>query len=71
MAVRNGDTQAELIETITHLAFSAGWPESVDAVMTAKEVFETSAQGLRQESALQGATFDPEHRPLRANEGQQ
>ncbi len=35
--------QEELIETITHLAFYAGWPNSVTAVATAKEVFENPA----------------------------
>ncbi len=36
----NGVTQEELIETITHLAFYAGWPNAVSAVGVAKEVFE-------------------------------
>jgi 4-carboxymuconolactone decarboxylase len=44
LALKNGVTQEELIEAITHLAFYAGWPNSVTAVMTAKEVFENSAQ---------------------------
>jgi 4-carboxymuconolactone decarboxylase len=35
----NGVTQEELIETITHLAFYAGWPSAVTAVGVAKEVF--------------------------------
>jgi len=35
----NGVTQGELIETITHLAFYAGWPSAVTAVGVAKEVF--------------------------------
>jgi 4-carboxymuconolactone decarboxylase len=39
-ARENGVTQDELIETITHLAFYAGWPSSVTAVSVAKEVFE-------------------------------
>jgi len=43
LAVKNGVTEAELIETITHLAFYAGWPNSVTAVMTAKEVFDHPA----------------------------
>ena len=34
----NGVTQEELIETITHLAFYAGWPSAVTAVSVAKEV---------------------------------
>jgi 4-carboxymuconolactone decarboxylase len=36
----NGVTQEELIETITHLAFYAGWPNAVTAIGVAKEVFQ-------------------------------
>lgn len=36
----NGLTQEELVETITHLAFYAGWPNALTAVSVAKEVFE-------------------------------
>ena len=36
----NGVTQAELVETITHLAFYAGWPNAVTAISVAKEVFQ-------------------------------
>ena len=36
----NGVTQDELIETITHLAFYAGWPNAITAITVAKEVFE-------------------------------
>lgn len=39
-ARQNGVTQEELIETITHLAFYAGWPSAVSAVAVAREVFE-------------------------------
>jgi 4-carboxymuconolactone decarboxylase len=39
-ARENGVTQEELIETITHLAFYCGWPNAVNAVNVAKEVFE-------------------------------
>src|SRR5579885_3410969 len=38
-ALENGVTREELIEVITHLAFYAGWPSAMTAVMTAKEVF--------------------------------
>jgi 4-carboxymuconolactone decarboxylase len=37
-AVRNGITKEELIEVITHLAFYAGWPSAMSAIMIAKEV---------------------------------
>lgn len=39
MARRNGVTQEELVETITHLAFYCGWPNAVNAIGVAKEVF--------------------------------
>jgi 4-carboxymuconolactone decarboxylase len=39
-ARENGVTQEQLIETITHLAFYAGWPNAVNAIAVAKEVFE-------------------------------
>lgn len=39
MARQNGLTQAELIETITHLAFYSGWPNAVTAIGVAREVF--------------------------------
>lgn len=39
-ARENGVTQTELVETITHLAFYAGWPSAMTAITVAKEVFE-------------------------------
>ena len=39
IARENGVTQEDLIETITHLAFYAGWPNAVTAISVAKEVF--------------------------------
>ena len=39
-ARENGLTQEELIETITHMAFYAGWPNAVSAIAVAREVFE-------------------------------
>lgn len=39
IARQNGVTQEELIETITHLAFYAGWPNAVTAIGVAREVF--------------------------------
>jgi len=38
-AVENGVTKEELVETITHLAFYAGWPCAMNAIQTAKEAF--------------------------------
>lgn len=37
-ALENGVKKEELIEAITHLAFYAGWPCAVSAIMIAKEV---------------------------------
>lgn len=39
-ARENGVTQEELTETITHLAFYCGWPNAVNAIGVAKEVFD-------------------------------
>ena len=38
-AVENGVNERELIEAITHLAFYAGWPNAMSAIMIAKELF--------------------------------
>src|SRR5499427_2845516 len=38
-AVENGVKKEELIEAVTHLAFYAGWPSAMSAVMIAKELF--------------------------------
>lgn len=40
LARQNGVTEEELVETITHLAFYAGWPNAVSAVAIAKDVFQ-------------------------------
>jgi len=39
LARKNGLTEDELIVTITHLAFYAGWPSAVTATLVAKDVF--------------------------------
>jgi 4-carboxymuconolactone decarboxylase len=41
LALQNGVTKAELIETITQMAFYAGWPNAVSAVSVANDVFKT------------------------------
>jgi 4-carboxymuconolactone decarboxylase len=38
-ARENGNTEAELIEALTHLAFYAGWPKTFAAMAVAKQVF--------------------------------
>lgn len=37
-AVENGVTADELIEVVTHLAFSVGWPKAMTAIGVAREV---------------------------------
>jgi 4-carboxymuconolactone decarboxylase len=41
-ALDNGVKKEELIEVITHLAFYSGWPNSMSAIMVAKELFSKS-----------------------------
>ena len=38
-AKQNGNTEAEIIEAVTHLAFYAGWPKAMAAMIVAKRVF--------------------------------
>jgi 4-carboxymuconolactone decarboxylase len=38
-ARQNGVTEDEIVESITHLAFYAGWPSAITAVTVAKDVF--------------------------------
>ena len=40
LARKNGVAKDEVVEAITQLAFYAGWPNAVDAVAVAKEVFQ-------------------------------
>jgi len=40
LARKNGVTKDEVVEVITQLAFYAGWPNAVNAVAIAKEVFQ-------------------------------
>jgi 4-carboxymuconolactone decarboxylase len=39
-ALENGVTKDEIVETITHLAFYAGWPPASTAIGIARKVFE-------------------------------
>jgi 4-carboxymuconolactone decarboxylase len=39
-ALENGVTKAELIETITHLAFYSGWPTAMTALPIARKAFD-------------------------------
>ena len=46
LARDNGLTKDELVETLTHLAFYAGWPNAVTAAGVAREVFAPSPDAL-------------------------
>jgi 4-carboxymuconolactone decarboxylase len=39
LAKENGNSEEELVEAITHLAFYAGWPKAMSAMAVAKQVF--------------------------------
>ena len=39
LARKNGLSEDELVETLTHLAFYAGWPNAINAANVAREVF--------------------------------
>jgi 4-carboxymuconolactone decarboxylase len=45
-ARRNGATESELIEAITHLAFYAGWPKAMSAMAVAKQVLASDPDGI-------------------------
>jgi 4-carboxymuconolactone decarboxylase len=40
-ARENGRSETELAEVITHLAFYAGWPRAISAMLVARDVFTT------------------------------
>ena len=42
LARRNGLTETEVTEAITHLAFYAGWPRAMSAMTVAKQAFSGS-----------------------------
>ncbi len=39
LGLANGLTQDEIVEAITHVAFYAGWPKAVSALVLAKQIF--------------------------------
>jgi 4-carboxymuconolactone decarboxylase len=43
-ALENGITKEEIIGTITHLAFYAGWPPAMTALQIARRVFDEADQ---------------------------
>jgi 4-carboxymuconolactone decarboxylase len=45
--VKNGLTEAEITEVITHLAFYAGWPKAVSAMTVAKRILDTEMDESR------------------------
>jgi 4-carboxymuconolactone decarboxylase len=44
-ALENGVTREEIIATITHLAFYAGWPPAMTALQIARKIFAEADQG--------------------------
>jgi 4-carboxymuconolactone decarboxylase len=42
-ALENGITKDEIVETITHLAFYAGWPPAMTALQIVRKEFEATA----------------------------
>jgi 4-carboxymuconolactone decarboxylase len=44
-AMDNGLTQEQASETVTHLAFHAGWPNAFSALPVVKDVFEKRGRG--------------------------
>src|SRR3954471_16542014 len=53
LAKQNGNTEDELIEAITHLAFYAGWPKAMAAMTVAKRVFRGDTD--RKDEHMRGA----------------
>jgi 4-carboxymuconolactone decarboxylase len=43
-ALENGVTREEIIETITHLAFYAGWPPAMTALQIVRKIFEETGK---------------------------
>lgn len=44
LARSNGVTETEIVEAITQLAFYAGWPNAINAVGVAREVFHSKSE---------------------------
>jgi hypothetical protein len=70
LARQNGLIETELVETLTHLAFYAGWPSAMSTADIACGVFATPAGGdpLPDEWAFH-ATRHPEYRRFHAHRG--
>jgi len=62
-ALTNGVRPAEIAETITHLAFYAGWPCAMSAVAVMQQVFASNGVGLEQVSPTTSKDL-PLSRPL-------
>jgi 4-carboxymuconolactone decarboxylase len=51
-ALANGVTRDEIVETITHLAFYAGWPPAMTALTIARRVFDNIGDDNFTESGI-------------------
>lgn len=45
LALKNGVTETELSEVITHLAFYTGWPRAMSAAPVARKTFAAAKEG--------------------------
>jgi len=64
LALKNGVSEDELSETITQMAFYAGWPSAVSAVAVAKDVFPKKG---KQATAVQPCPSSPPANPAVQN----
>lgn len=44
LALKNGLTREEIVATLTHLAFYAGWPPAMTGLQIARKVFEDAGK---------------------------
>ncbi|MEK0305903.1 carboxymuconolactone decarboxylase family protein [Bifidobacterium favimelis] len=63
LARKNGVTQSQMVELITHLAFYAGWPKAWSAFDLAKEVYGDQEGGATGTSAASDGSGTPDPGP--------
>ncbi|NQE61385.1 carboxymuconolactone decarboxylase family protein [Caulobacter sp. RHG1] len=64
LGLQNGLTRAEIGETLTHLAFYAGWPKATAAVAVAEKVFKDQDPAQAPSAAEGLAITGPERQPV-------
>lgn len=60
LALKNGVTENELSETITQMAFYAGWPSAVSAVAVAREAFPKKAEATAGKQPTRSPPANPD-----------